>query len=147
MRVSLKWLQPTEKEIESTIIRWIRSNHRRCQKVHSGATMIQNANKSFRKIKMADQGTPDIVACIEWLFVAIEVKSSEDKVSAWKKLRQRMEDWEELKVSQKREYRQIRQCNEILDGKGARFIVSHRTELDRLIDAMLAGWSKTNVNT
>ncbi len=73
-----------EKEVEKSIIEYIRAIGGRCQKVHSGL-LFQEYNWRKRAIKLADKWTPDILACINWVFLGIEVKKDKKEVEKrWK---------------------------------------------------------------
>lgn len=76
-----------EKEIEKTIIQFIRLNGWWCQKVHSGvitqAHKLRTGQVKVYKVKLADAGTPDVLACIKGQFVGIEVKKDDEAVQHW----------------------------------------------------------------
>lgn len=77
----------TENEIQSSIIEYIRRAGGYCQRINSGSMFSTYTSKSgdfaHRRIKMADPGTPDILACINGRFIAIEVKKDKDAVDKW----------------------------------------------------------------
>jgi len=68
-----------EKEIETSIIEYIRAIGGWCQKIQSGEAYKIYRDKKYR-IKLADAGTPDILACIEGTFFGIEVKKAQKQV-------------------------------------------------------------------
>lgn len=82
-----------EKLIETQIKNWLRHNGAWVQKVHSGAmrkvyTRRRGANAGFSRehwVKLADRGTPDLLACVNGHFVAIEVKKDAKEIETWKK--------------------------------------------------------------
>lgn len=96
---------PKEKEIEKVIIQGIRWHGVYCQKVHSGSILKTSKDKFGRefmyRIKLADEGTPDILGCVPvkitqamvgkviGAFVAIEVKRSQKEIDQWHK----QKDW------------------------------------------------------
>ena len=82
-----------EKPIETQIKTWLRRNGAWVQKVHSGAmrkvyTRRRGVNAGFSRehwVKLADSGTPDLLACINGYFVAIEVKKDAKEIETWKR--------------------------------------------------------------
>lgn len=80
----------TEKQIEHAIIATIRAVGGWATKVQSG-TMFkshwrkQTKNFATYRITLAESGTPDILACINSRFVAIEVKATPEKIVQWKR--------------------------------------------------------------
>lgn len=82
-----------EKLIETQIKNWLRASGAWVQKVHSGAmrkvyTRRRGENAGFTRehwVKLADRGTPDLIACINGFFVAIEVKKDAKEIEKWKK--------------------------------------------------------------
>ena len=91
----------SEKEIEKNIIENLRYRKAYIQKVQSGTVFKNYTDKSgaqkVYKIKMADTGTPDTLACVPvritkdmvgqifGAFVAIEVKKNESEIEKWEK--------------------------------------------------------------
>lgn len=73
-----------EKDIESACIEWLRWHRHWCQKVHSGSLLVTRKDRTYR-VKLADEGTPDIVACVHGRFVGIEVKRDEKARRAWER--------------------------------------------------------------
>ncbi len=79
----------SEQQIQNQIIAMIRANGGWCQRINSGAISQTYTNKTGntrqRYIKMADKGTPDIIACIKGIFVGVEVKGSLRAYKEWQK--------------------------------------------------------------
>jgi hypothetical protein len=67
-----------EQDIQKSIIEWLRYKGFYCQRIQSGGKLTSSRNRfGVQKqymIKLCDEGTPDIFACIKGFFVAIEVK-------------------------------------------------------------------------
>lgn len=105
----------SEKESEKTILNWLQSKGIRAQKIHSGSIVISwTGSEDRRRVKLADQGTPDIICCIDWRFVWIEVKRDQDKVNERLKLYHRYEQGERpLPPSYERQQEQIKHKIEI----------------------------------
>jgi len=92
---------PKEKEVEKAIMQGLRYLKIYCQKVHSGAILKAMPNKFGKpkvyKVKLADEGTPDIIACVPVEitpemagqtiggFVGIEVKRDYSEIKKWLK--------------------------------------------------------------
>ncbi len=82
-----------EKAIETQIKSFLRYHGAWAQKVHSGAIMKSYTRKTgfykgmsqMYRVKLADEGTPDLLACVKGKFLAIEVKNSPKEVLAWKR--------------------------------------------------------------
>lgn len=78
-----------EKVIETQIKSYIRMIGGYVTKVHSGALMKsykrKNGTSQAYKIKLADEGTPDLIACIHGKFIAIEVKKDQKEVDKWER--------------------------------------------------------------
>lgn len=77
-----------EKAIENQILIWLRYNGFYAQKVQSGALMKSYTSKQGTKhyrINLADEGTPDILACIRGKFVGIEIKKDLKEIQKWEK--------------------------------------------------------------
>jgi len=71
--------QATEKEIELSCLNYLRLIGAWAQKINSGKMLKSYPNKKtghakMYSVKLADAGTPDILACIKGKFVGIEVK-------------------------------------------------------------------------
>lgn len=83
----------SEKVIETQIIAFIRYNGGWVQKVQSGMMKKAYAYRTGDRqgmershwIHLADQGTPDLLACISGKFVAIEVKKDAKEMEKWEK--------------------------------------------------------------
>lgn len=71
-----------ESEIQKAIINYLRSEGVYCQRINSGSILQKKGSKTYR-IKLADKGTPDIIACIKGKFVGFEVKAGEEEVEEW----------------------------------------------------------------
>ena len=84
---NLSRTRSSEKEIELSIIGYIRAKGWWCQKLQSGAVFSSYTNRDGEskqhQITLADEGSPDIVACIEGRFFGIEVKKSKNEMDLW----------------------------------------------------------------
>lgn len=107
-----------EKPIETAIMQFIRYSGGWCQKVQSGAMLAGYTRKGrgatpagFRqyKVKLADEGTPDILACIGGRFVAIEVKKDAKEIEKW----QRDRETDQRSIVQHAQQDRIRQAGGI----------------------------------
>jgi hypothetical protein len=70
----------TEAQIQGQIIDWLRLHGAVVTRINSGSVLLQNSNGSTRRVKLADAGTSDIIACLHGgEYVAIEVKRPGEK--------------------------------------------------------------------
>lgn len=78
-----------EKAVETQIKSYIRMLGGYVVKVQSGALMKSYKRKSglsqAYRIQLADEGTPDLLACIHGKFIAIEVKKDEKEIEKWER--------------------------------------------------------------
>ncbi len=77
-----KWLTPSEKEIEGAILDFL--NHQPgvlAFKVQTKATYNEQGGFYMKLPKGVLPGTPDIIACIDELFVGFEVKTEKGRQS------------------------------------------------------------------
>lgn len=121
-------LPPKEKEVEKLIMKGVRFYGGYCQKVHSGKMLKSYVPKFGPKrgqkvmycVKLADEGTPDILSCVPvkitkdmvgktiGAFVAIEVKRSAGEVRSWERSK------DERATNQKIQHRIIRKSSGIV---------------------------------
>ena len=84
---NLAKIESREKETETAIIEYIRAIGGWAQKLHSGSMFKSYSDRSGQikqyRIKMADKGSPDIIACIKGRFFGIEVKRSKNEMDLW----------------------------------------------------------------
>lgn len=73
-----------EKVIESHCMEVARIHGIYLQKIHSGAVFVK-AGPATYKMKLADQGTPDLMCCVRGRFVGVEVKDSPETVAEWER--------------------------------------------------------------
>ncbi len=112
---------PTEKEIESSILEWLRVQRVWCMKIQSGVvTSTYKGNQRY--IHLAERGTPDILACIHGRFVGIEVKRSEKEIAAWRRVWERHEKDGFVPPHAERSVAQHRQQQKIRDAGGVTLI-------------------------
>lgn len=71
-----------EQEIQGEILEYLHLRGFYAQRINSGCAFVGYGDKKQR-IKLADFGTPDIIACICGKFVGIEVKRTEKHIKAW----------------------------------------------------------------
>lgn len=117
-----------EKIIEKGIMEWLAMNNIYCQKVQSGSSFGSHNGKTWR-IKFADKGTPDLFACVNGSFLAIEVKKDDKEVAKWMKLFERHESGEVLPKSYGRELDQFIQRDKIIKAGGQYIVCSSIDEL------------------
>lgn len=72
--------RPTESQIQSAIIDYLRMVGAVVTRVNSGKMFVQNSNGSSRIVRLADAGTADLIACYRGRYLAIEVKDHKGKV-------------------------------------------------------------------
>lgn len=77
-----------EKTVEKEIIHFLNAIGGWATKIQSGSIMKTQFRKRTGeninyRIKLADSGTPDILACVSGRFLAIEVKDSADTIEKW----------------------------------------------------------------
>ena len=130
--------EATEKDLESSIIEYLRARGFYCQKVHSGAMFVKKGPLTY-KVKLADQGTPDILACIHGRFVGIEVKVSKEEQEEWERQWDKYLATNQFKVSWERSIYQHQQHNAIRDGnaKWEVIVCSSVEELHQDIEQLL----------
>lgn len=71
-----------EKDIEKMCIEILRIKGAWCQKIHSGEMYVAAGPARYR-VKLADQGTPDIIACVDGRMIGVEVKDSPEECDRW----------------------------------------------------------------
>jgi len=67
--------KPTESQIQSAIVDYLRMRGAIVTRVNSGKMFIQKSDGSSRVVKLADAGTSDLIACYRGRYMAIEVKN------------------------------------------------------------------------
>jgi len=132
----------SEKDKELAIIQYLRHKGHYCQKIHSGSVMKQHLGKGgyFRnyRIKLADEGTPDIMACIDGHFVGIEVKKDPGARGIWERQWEKFRKTRVLKESWKRSITQHMEHEKILKAKGTVFVICSIEELERDLSEFLS---------
>ena len=81
-------------------------------------------------IKLADAGTPDILASINGDFVAIEVKNGQAEVGKWKRIVEKFKDTGQHAKSHTREINQYLQQKEIRKAGGTTLVVGSLEDLE-----------------
>ncbi len=112
-----------ESGIEKAIQIYIKSKGGWSQRLHSGMVIIKTGN-SERAVHMAEKGSPDLIACVDGKFYAIEVKSDDKVADKWMKLYVRVKQGEKLPKSYHREEAQIEQSKKIYDAGGIYILAS-----------------------
>jgi hypothetical protein len=74
-----------EKDIERSIIDYIRLIGGWAEGMQSGGVVVANAKGGFRRINFCSAGTPDIIACVRGVFLGIEVKKDAKEIAKWRK--------------------------------------------------------------
>lgn len=88
----MKKLQPTEHQIQSSILDWLPYYGIKALRINSGMLPMFSGNKS-RLIRMAPAGTPDIIGCMKGgRMICIEVKRPGKKTTDIQ--RRTMEEWD-----------------------------------------------------
>lgn len=106
-----------EKSVETQIIMFLRYQGFWVQKVHSGMMKKSYAYRRGERrgaershwIHLADQGTPDLLACIHGKFVAIEVKKDAKEIAKW----ERTAETDQRSAAQHAQQENIRQAGGI----------------------------------
>jgi hypothetical protein len=141
--------EATEKSLEVTIIAYLRARGFWCQKVPSGAMFTKRGPKTY-KVKLADEGTPDILACIHTKFVGIEVKKNPEEYAEWVRQWEKHLETKQEKESWKRSLAQHREHNKIRAGNAAGVVIvcSSVDELHADIEELLQEWGvgKSSLN-
>lgn len=117
-----------EKTLESAIMLALRNRGFWCQKIHSGAVFVK-AGKMGYKLKLADEGTPDIISVFRGLFIAIEVKKDADEQRRWEAQWQKHLETGEYKESWHRSIVQHQQHEAIMKAGGVVIVCSSIDEL------------------
>jgi len=117
-----------EKDIENSIISYIRMNGWYCQKVHSGSLFKQGKDIMY-KIKLADEGTPDILSSINGKFIGIEIKKDQKEIERGDRVVERFIKKGKYPKSNHREVMQHLEAVKILKAGGIVLTVSSITQL------------------
>ena len=131
-----------EKALETDLIQLLRIRGVWCQKVHSGAVFVKAGPLTY-KMKLADQGTPDIIACIRGRFVGIEVKASPEEAARWQRVVDSYlatgttEKNRTIKKSWEREVLQYLQHDLIRKAGGEIMVVGSVEELNADLDVLI----------
>lgn len=76
-----------EKHIQTAIINLLQARGHYVVRVNSWSIMKSYKTKCWavkqHRIKLADEGTPDVIVCIRWLFIGIEVKRDDKESKSW----------------------------------------------------------------
>jgi len=128
----------TENEIQASIIEYIRRIGGYCQRVNSGSMFSSYANKksgdiAHRRVKMADKGTPDILACINGKFIAIEVKRDLKAVERWQKAVSNFFKTGKLTKSNEGAVHQLWEAEKIQKAGGLCIMVNSIDRLDQVL--------------
>jgi len=131
----------TEKNLETTIIEYLRARGFYCQKIQSGAMFVKRGPHTY-KVKLADEGTPDIMASIHGRFVGIEVKVSPEEQAEWDRQWEKHLETKQFKPSWQRSIMQHTEHNKIRDGNAAGEVIvcSSVDELHKDIEFLLNEW-------
>jgi len=73
--------KPVRKEsaVQRSVIQYLRLKKYHFDRINSGATLIKEPGKKPRYVKFSTPGMADIIACVNGMFYAIEIKSSVGK--------------------------------------------------------------------
>jgi hypothetical protein len=105
----------TEKEIERSIVDYLRLKGFWAEAMQSGSIAVANANGGYRRVNMCSAGVPDVIACVRGVFLGIEVKKDAKEIAKWRK------------QSDKRSQDQHRQKDMIM-GAGGKFLIVSSVE-------------------
>ena len=72
----------TEKQLENHLINYIRVKGGYVQKIQSGSLIIGAAGRQ-RRVKMADEGTPDLIVTYKGKAFFLELKKDEKAYKGW----------------------------------------------------------------
>lgn len=82
-----------ETQVRESIIWYIKVIWWYVVRTQSWKITIPNKNWSYRAVRLADAWTPDVIACINWRFVWIEVKRDEAEKRKWHREQQKRSEW------------------------------------------------------
>lgn len=94
-RLMIPW-QHKEGVVVKSIIWYIKILWWRAQRINSWQVTVPGRGGKFYKVKLCDEGTPDIIACINGRFIGIEVKRDEVEKAKWLKENQKRYQWEKV---------------------------------------------------
>ncbi len=121
----------TEKQIEKSIIQYLKLKGFWVEKMQSGHVFV-DGSKSGGKSRMINlggsPGAPDILACINGRFVAIEVKKDEKTTKKW--LRYDLSKSQYIKGYDKRLEAQRRHRDQVLSNGGIHIITFSIEDLE-----------------
>jgi len=129
------------------MIEYLRIRGIYCQKVHSGAIFVKRGPHTY-KVKLADQGTPDLECCVRGHYLAIEVKVSPEEHEEWER------QWEAylatgtnernrtMKTSWERSVLQQMEHDKIRAAGGEVIVCSSVNELEQDIDTLIAEYEQ-----
>lgn len=115
-----------EKEIENGILEYLRIMGHYCQKTHSGSLFVKKGPMTYR-VKLCDEGTPDILAIIKTssgkgIPVGIEVKKDQAEIDEWHRHWEQHLATKTMKKSWERSIMQNRQ-HDLIRAAGGEVIV------------------------
>lgn len=135
-----------EKGVENTLLEYLRIRGIYAQKTHSGSIFVKKGPMTY-KMKLCDQGTPDIMACLKGRFLGIEVKKDQEEIDEWERQWEQHQKTKELKTSWERSVFQHMQHDLIRAAGGEVIVCCSMDELDRDINTLLAEWAGSEVPT
>lgn len=125
-----------ESDIQKSIVEWLRYNGIYCQRINSGKLFARYGDVT-RAIKLADEGTPDIIACINGKFVGIEVKKDQYEIAKWISVSAKYEQTRKVPKTYERIKNQYEHCKQIRNRGGFYFLVCSIEQLKENIEKYL----------
>lgn len=126
----------SEQELQNTIINRLRDMGAWCQRINSGK-IFASYNGKKRMIKLADVGTPDIIACFKGFFLAFEIKKDEEEVKKWGRAVSRTLLSGFLAPSYVHIFEQSKQINKIHKAGGKAFVIGSVEQFEEALKPFL----------
>lgn len=125
----------TELDVKSVIIEYLRYSGHYALRINSGKVFAKYGEKT-RCIKLAEVGTPDIVACINGKFVGLEVKKDEKTKESWKRRVQKFIQTSIISPYNQREVAQYKAMKAIEKSGGDTYLVCSVDEVHNICQTL-----------
>jgi len=127
----------SESDVQKAILDYLQYSGHYAQRINSGAAFGTYKNKGGAekvwKIKGADAGTPDILACINGKFVGLEVKADEKVKKAWQKKVELFQKTSFPSDYHRREINQYKAIERIKKAGGEAYVVCSLDEVIQIV--------------
>lgn len=104
----------SEQDIKTQIITHMRSLGFYCDRMQSGKLVMNYKSGKSGMVILADKGTPDLVACCNGDYVAIEVKKSRTEYEKWQRQWRKFNEDGKETPSNERSIAQHKKQNEMM---------------------------------